>query len=127
MKIKISKKEWEKMTKNAIAEKQPLDQEPPIPASLPTKKYDFPLGQIVITKGAQQALSKNYQDVLGFIRRHNAGNWGDIPAEDRIANEEALETGGRILSSYKLDDGTKIWIITESDRSATTILLPDEY
>jgi len=62
-----------------------------------------------------------------FLSRHAAGDWGDVSDADREENEFSLAHGFRLLSSYKLRNGTKLWIITEADRSSTTLLLPDEY
>jgi hypothetical protein len=62
-----------------------------------------------------------------FLVRHALGDWGDLCDEDRQSNSEALADDLRILSAYRLSDGTKIWIITEADRSGTTVLLPEEY
>jgi hypothetical protein len=59
--------------------------------------------------------------------RHARGDWGDLSSEDKLANKRALEEGTRLLSAYHLKTGQKIWIITEWDRSATTVLLPEEY
>lgn len=68
------------------------------------------------------------EDRLEYIARHARGDWGIVDADDKRANDDALKVGARLLSAYMLRDGTtKIWIITEADRSATTILLPDEY
>lgn len=66
-------------------------------------------------------------NLVGYLNRHAAGDWGDLSNDDRRANAEALKDGSRLLSAYHLKDGTKIWIITEVDRSATTVLLPAEY
>ena len=85
----------------------------------------FPLGQTVITQGALAALTT--QDVLTGIRRHSSGDWGDVCPEDAELNDAALSNGSRLLSAYKSSDGTKFWVITESDRSVTTFLLPEEY
>lgn len=85
----------------------------------------FPLGQIVATPGALEALSA--ADIQQALGRHAAGDWGDVCAEDAKANNRALVEGTRLLSSYQSASGTKFWIITEADRSATTVLLPDEY
>lgn len=85
----------------------------------------FALGQILITPGANEALSHN--DVVTALRRHISGDFGDVCEEDKALNEEAVETGDRILSAYIDRSGEKFWIITEWDRSATTILLPSEY
>ena len=87
----------------------------------------FPLGQLVATPGALEAFKKTSQSPTEFLSRHNAGNWGDLCDEDKHTNEQALVDGGRIFSAYHLNDGTKIWIITESDRSSTCVLLPSEY
>lgn len=87
----------------------------------------FDLGQLVSTPGALAAFDKTGDDPLIFLARHLAGDWGDVCEEDARANNDAVEDGFRILSSYKLSDDTKIWIITERDRSVTTLLLPEEY
>jgi hypothetical protein len=62
-----------------------------------------------------------------LLLRHQFGDWGSVPSEDADANREAIETGCRILSSYYLNPDERVWIITEADRSVTTLLLPDEY
>jgi len=67
------------------------------------------------------------EDLNNYISRHADGDWGDLDEHDRKANEYALEHGLRVLSAYTLGSGEKIWIITEADRSSTTILLPEEY
>ncbi len=87
----------------------------------------FSMGQIVTTPGALEAMQKAGHTPDEFLRRHVSGDWGDICEEDQQENQYALEDGLRLLSAYKLSDGTKIWIITEWNRSVTTILLPEEY
>ena len=93
----------------------------------------FALGQIVATPGALEAMTKQIDGSLeaycrSFIERHASGDWGAVCAEDQALNDRAVQDGTRILSAYFLADGqTRIWIITEADRSATTILLPSEY
>ena len=87
----------------------------------------FRIGRLVATPGALRALKRNEQSVVGFLVRHAHGDWGDVCGEDRQANEEALKTGSRLFSVYHLGDQTKVWVITEADRSATTFLLPEEY
>ena len=87
----------------------------------------FNLGQLVATPGALSALEEAGQDAIEFVSRHASGDWGDLSEEDRNENEFSLAHGFRLLSSYKLRNGTKLWIITEADRSSTTLLLPDEY
>ena len=85
------------------------------------------LGQIVATPGALAALEESGEQPSEFLSRHACGNWGDLCEEDRRENEFSLAHGFRVLSSYKLRNGAVIWIITEADRSSTTILLPSEY
>lgn len=89
----------------------------------------FALGQLVGTPGAIKALEDAELAYQDYVARHHAGIWGDLSAEDREANDAALLAGGRLLSAYVINwlTGAKIWIITEADRSATTILLPEEY
>jgi len=85
------------------------------------------LGQIVATPGALAALEESGEHPSEYLSRHASGNWGDLCEEDRQENEFSLVHGFRVLSAYTLHNGTVIWIITEADRSATTILLPSEY
>ena len=88
----------------------------------------FALGQTFITPGAQEALQIAGQTELEFLRRHMSGDWGsELSEEDVQENELSLKKGFRLLSVYRTDKGQKLWIITEADRSATTLLLPDEY
>ena len=87
----------------------------------------FWLGQIVATPGALKALEDAQQTPLEFLMRHVSGDWGDVCAEDAAENELALREGFRLLSSYRSAKDAKLWIITEADRSVTTLLLPDEY
>ncbi len=87
----------------------------------------FTLGQLVATPGALAALEDAHQDAIGFLSRHQHGDWGELDAEDKQENERSVRNNFRILSAYTLSTGTKIWIITEADRSVTTVLLPEEY
>jgi hypothetical protein len=87
----------------------------------------FNLGQLVATPGALSALEESGEQHSTFLARHLSGDWGDLSEEDRKENEFSLLHGFRLLSSYKLRNGTKLWIITEADRSSTTLLLPNEY
>ncbi len=91
------------------------------------EKTKFSLGTVVATPGALCALEDAEESALDYIRRHESGDWGSVPPEDWEENEFSLKNEFRLLSSYHLRDGTKIWIITEADRSVTTILLPSEY
>jgi hypothetical protein len=87
----------------------------------------FPLGRVVATPGALRALEKGNQNPFEFLARHQAGDWGDLCEEDKRENEFSVENGFRILSAYRTRNNTRIWVITEADRSATTLLLPEEY
>lgn len=87
----------------------------------------FPLGQLVSTIGAVEALDDAGDNAIAYIRRHLRGDWGDVCPEDAQANDWSLQHGERILSAYHTSAGVKLWVITEWDRSATTILLPSEY
>ena len=86
----------------------------------------FPLGQVVATPGALAYLEAHQVDALDLLARHQHGEWGQLDPEDIQANNDALTNGDRLLSSYPVGEG-KIWVITEWDRSATTLLLPSEY
>jgi hypothetical protein len=88
----------------------------------------FPLGQVVsATLGALAALQEAQDSFTPYLARHGEGDWGEVNAEDTAENELSLRDGFRLLSAYTITSGTKIWVITERDRSATTILLPEEY
>ncbi len=85
----------------------------------------FSPGSIVITRNASECLGQT--EVQQSLQRHLAGDWGDLCKEDRLTNESALALGGRLLSVYKSAQDEPFWIITEADRSSTTILLPQDY
>jgi hypothetical protein len=85
----------------------------------------FPTGRVVITSGAHAVLSE--VDVFDALLRHASGDWGELCEQDWRQNDEALEYGSRLLSRYCSTAGTTFWIITEHDRSVTTVLLPEEY
>lgn len=91
------------------------------------KRARFELGRTVATPGALRAVEAANDEMIQYLVRHHTGDWGDLCDEDQRANEGALQHGGRILSAYHLKDNTRIWIITEADRSVTTVLLPEEY
>ncbi|MCL1064314.1 hypothetical protein MK852_19535 [Shewanella benthica] len=91
--------------------------------------HSFDLGVCVVTQGIHQLQTSAVdtdKDLRPFINRHLSGDWGNTPDEDKMLNDEATKNGSRIMSSY-LFNGKVIWIITEADRSVTTILLPSEY
>ena len=85
------------------------------------------LGRVLATPGALAALAEAEQGYLEFLSRHVNGDWGEVDSSDAAENELSLKEGFRILSAYRLTTGVKIWIITEADRSTTTVLLPEEY
>lgn len=87
----------------------------------------FSLGRIVATPAALAALVVANVSSHTLLARHARSDWGDLDDHDRQENERALTDVTRLLSAYLLPDGSKVWIITEADRSATTLLLPDEY
>ncbi len=88
----------------------------------------FQLGQVVATPGALDALERAGTTPLRLLGRHESGDWGDLSDDDIAENEFSLKEGFRLLSAYNLPDtGEKIWVITEADRSVTTLLLPEEY
>jgi hypothetical protein len=91
------------------------------------RRVHFRLGQTVATPGALEALGQAGQLPFHFLARHARGDWGELCPADKRANDRALREGDRLLSAYKTSTGERLWVITEADRSATTILLPSEY
>ena len=87
----------------------------------------FTLGRIFATPAAQDVLAEARASVVDLLTRHLRGDFGDLAESDRQQNELAVATGQRILSSYVLPNGQTVWLVTESDRSATTFLLPGDY
>ena len=87
----------------------------------------FSIGQMVATPGALAALDNAHQTTSEILFRHQTGDWGDLSEEDKAENEYSVDKRLRIFSAYILSTGVKIWVITEADRSVTTILLPSEY
>ena len=87
----------------------------------------FELGKTLMTRGAQGALEEAGQAPHEFLQMHERGDWGEVSDDDRQENELSVKEGFRILSAYLTNKGQRIWVITEADRSSTTILLPDEY
>jgi hypothetical protein len=86
-----------------------------------------PLGRLVATPGALAAFEASGDDPLAFVIKHVCLDPGNLSPADVAENELSVHEGFRILSAYRLSDGTRIWIVTEADRSTTTLLLPDEY
>lgn len=89
------------------------------------RPVNFELGRLLMTPGVQEKIPPN--EMLHALGRHVRRDWGDLDDEDRRANDLSVSDGSRLLSAYHSKEGVKFWIITESDRSATTVLLPDEY
>jgi len=88
----------------------------------------FASGHAVMTRGVNALVQQGIIDPLHYLHRHLAGDWGDLSEQDKRQNQRALRTGeGNLMSSYRLGDNLTLWIITEWDRSQTTLLLPDEY
>ena len=85
----------------------------------------FPLGETVTTAHAKDVLPD--LDIVLALQRHNSGDWGDVDQHDGQANEDGLHSGGRLVSIYRSVRGQKFYIITEGDRSVTTVLLPEDY
>ena len=92
---------------------------------VPPHLLPVPLGQIVATPAALGALTQ--PDIVEALRRHASGDWGEVDAHDQAANDDAMRDGTRLLSAYRSASGTPFWVITEADRSVTTVLLPDDY
>lgn len=85
----------------------------------------FRLGQVEATPGVIDGI--NEDERISALTRHHGGDWGDVCEDDWESNNDALESGGRLLSTFKSKDGVPFWIITESDRRVTKFLLPEEY
>ena len=90
--------------------------------TIPTAK--FRLGRIISTRHALEVITQD--DILAAITRHQAGDWGEVCQDVQNANAQALLHGTRIVSVYRSNDGVRFWIITEADRSATTVFLPGD-
>jgi len=97
-------------------------------AGIATLPYLFPLGQVVATPGAIALLDRAGVNASDLLARHQRGDWGDVCASDAAENTHSVQTGNRLLSAYTLEPGKeRMWIISEYDRSVTTLLLPEEY
>jgi hypothetical protein len=96
--------------------------------AIPFRKPEVPkfiVGNLNITQNAQAQLS--HDDVIAALKRHMLGDWGEMEPEDIAANDAALTSGGRLFSAYTSSSGQRFWIITEDDRTHTTVLLPEDY
>lgn len=104
---------------------------PSLPQRAPDRGHArFSLGRLAATPGALALLEQHHVSIFTLLERHACGDWGDVCADDAHANEQALIHGGRVLSCYTLAAGvadSRVWIISEWDRSVTTVLMPSEY
>lgn len=91
------------------------------------KRPLFPLGQVCATPAAMDLMEQMSLSPLEFIVRHVFGDWGQVCQDDRDANQAALQNGTRLLSAYEVPNGQRLWVLTEADRSVTTLLLPSDY
>jgi hypothetical protein len=103
-----------------------MERKPTPPFIIVVGESRFPLGQLVITPGSQERLAPG--EIQLALNRHASGDWGELPEEDVAENQRSLEHGYRLFSAYRSDDRkTRFYVITEADRSVTTVLLPSEY
>jgi hypothetical protein len=112
------------MRSNVITIAGGTDMIPITPNAPPGAPPKFPLGRVVMTANAARRIP--WPALKEGLRRHWAGDWGDLDPQDARSNDDALVRGGRLLSAYG-QDGQRFWIITEADRTVTTILLPEDY
>jgi hypothetical protein len=92
---------------------------------IPNSDGKFSLGQVVATAHAARTIPSD--EMMTALSRHVRGDWGDVGEDDRNENEISLKEGFRLLSVYRTETGVKFWIITEADRSVTTVLMPEDY
>lgn len=95
---------------------------------MPNKaKAAFSLGRLIMTRGVNQLVQAGRLDPLTYLRRHASRDWGELCHEDQRLNDHSMDNAGRLMSSYPVSPTLTLWIITEWDRSVTTLLLPSEY
>lgn len=87
----------------------------------------FHLGRVLMTRGVNALVQSGRFDPATLLRKHVCGDWGDLCDDDKAINDRSVNNGGRLMSSYRVEDGLTIWIVTEAGRSVTTLLLPSEY
>lgn len=100
-------------------------QDPTLPITPIVAGAKFELGELYMTTGARDSLQPF--EITALLKRHAHCDWGVCGLDDAESNDEALIEGSRVLSVYRSNSGEKVWLITEADRSATTILMPSEY
>jgi hypothetical protein len=118
------------ITISSSADLQPEPEEPDAKtAPNETPRVIFDPGRVLLTQSVQHLMERGFLDPTLYLRRHFSGDWGELPDEDKYSNQRALTTRERLFSSYNVDAGdeTRLWIITEADRSSTTVLLPSDY
>lgn len=109
-----------------MSEREPQDHHEESPEMRPVPKVLFDMGQIVVTSGASYSLHRIERHPVQLLARHATGDWGQLPEQDIEENEHSLKHGFRLFSAYNIEDA-RFYVITEWDRSVTTILLPEEY
>ena len=87
----------------------------------------FPLGEVVSTPGALEAMQAANVSPLALLHRHLRGDWGDLDKHDKQLNDIAVNDGGRIFSAYNIGNNQRLWIITEANRASTCLLKPEDY
>lgn len=92
-----------------------------------SRPFRLPLGRVLATKGALEALVRAGDDPNQFLDRHASGDWGNIGPLDRMTNNSAAASGGPVLSAYSTAAGDRLWVATQADRSGTVLMLPEEY
>lgn len=93
----------------------------------PIRRVRLPLGRLLATPAAVDAMQSAGASIFALVNRHACGDWGDLSEADREQNDLSVVAGRRVLSCYPLGGELKVWIITDADRSTTTLLLPEEY
>lgn len=121
----LAEVDWEEIAQSFLADFLPVTNSDTANESSKIDGAHFPLGKTYCTPGALKALKP--EQITSAILRHSRGDWGLVDAEDAAENELALKEGLRLFSVYEDDKKTRFWIITEADRSVTTVLLPSEY
>jgi hypothetical protein len=109
-----------------MLEREPLADQEESPEKRPVPKILFDMGQVVVTSGASYTLHQLERHPVQLLARHATGDWGQLPEQDIEENERSLKHGFRLFSAYNIED-SRFYVITEWDRSVTTVLLPEEY
>lgn len=121
----LERVDWQEIAADFLTDVFPKREKRTVAFLAQTAEFRFELGRILSTPGALRELSE--EEVVAAINRHVRGDWGLVDEEDARTNNQAIEDGLRVLSAFDSAAGQRFWIITEADRSVTTVLLPDEY